>query len=227
MTQSGRTQLFLLVLFLLSGAAALVYEVAWQRMLILVFGNTTYATTTVVASFLGGMAAGSFYLGRFADRSKRPLRLYACLEAGIGIFAILSPFIISAMPAIYVGLYRNLSEAPFLPSLARFTLSFLVLLVPSFLMGGTLPVIARFFIQRFDKLGWGVGVLYGVNTLGGVVGAFCAAFHLSHLARSQGDHLRCRRCQHLDCCFWSWSSIGIMRDPTLSTDLPTHPPVVG
>ena len=178
MTQSGRTQLFLLVLFLLSGAAALVYEVAWQRMLILVFGNTTYATTTVVASFLGGMAAGSFYFGRIADRTRRPLRLYACLEAGIGIFAILSPFIISAMPAIYVGLYRNLSEAPFLPSLARFTLSFLVLLVPSFLMGGTLPVIARFFIQRFDKLGWGVGVLYGINTLGGVVGAFCAAFLL-------------------------------------------------
>ena len=176
MTRSGRIQLFLLVLFFLSGATGLVYEVVWQRMLILVFGNTTYATTTVVASLLGGMAAGSFYLGRFADRTKSPLRLYACLEAGIGIFAILSPFIISAMPAIYVGLYRNLSVESFLPSLARFTLSFLVLLVPSFLMGGTLPVIARFFIQRFDKLGWGVGVLYGINTLGGVVGAFCAAF---------------------------------------------------
>ena len=176
MTQSSRTQLFLLVLFFLSGATGLIYEVVWQRMLILVFGNTTYATTTVVASFLGGMAAGSFYFGRFADRSKSPLRLYACLEAGIAIFAILSPVIISAMPAIYVGLDRNLPVAPFLPSLTRLALSFLVLLVPSFLMGGTLPVIARFFIQRFERLGWGVGVLYGVNTLGGVVGAFCAAF---------------------------------------------------
>ena len=176
MTQSGRTQLFLLVLFFLSGATGLIYEVVWQRMLILVFGNTTYATTTVVASFLGGMAAGSFYFGRFADRSKSPLRLYACLEAGIAIFAILSPVIISAMPAIYVGLDRNLPVAPFLPSLTRLALSFLVLLVPSFLMGGTLPVIARFFIRRFERLGWGVGILYGVNTLGGVVGAFCAAF---------------------------------------------------
>ena len=176
MTRSGRTQLFLLVLFFLSGATGLIYEVVWQRMLILVFGNTTYATTTVVAALLGGMAAGSFYFGRVADRTRRPLRLYASLEAGIGIFAILSPVIISAMPVIYVGLYRSLPVAPFLPSLTRLLLAFLILLVPSFLMGGTLPVIARFIIRRFERLGWGVGILYGVNTLGGVVGAFCAAF---------------------------------------------------
>ena len=80
------------------------------------------------------------------------------------------------MPAIYVGLYNHLSTASFLPSLTRFVLSFLILLVPSFLMGGTLPIISRFFIQRFESLGTGVGSLHGVNTLGGATGAFCAAF---------------------------------------------------
>ncbi len=168
----------MLVLFFFSGATALVYEVVWQRMLILVFGNTTYASTTVVASFLGGMAAGSFVFGRFADRHKSPLSLYAYLEVGIAAFAVLSPLILSVMPAVYVGLYRSLPAEFPLFGAVRVCLSFLVLLIPSFLMGGTLPVISRFFIKRIDRLGWGIGALYGLNTLGGVVGAFSAAFLL-------------------------------------------------
>ncbi len=178
MKQSGRVQAVILILFFLSGASGLIYEVVWQGMLNLVIGNTTFATTTVVASFMGGLALGSFYFGRLVDRYKKPLRLYAYLEIGIGIFAILFPFILSGILAIYISIYHHFLPTFYVSGLIKFALCFLVLLIPSFLMGGTLPVISKFFITTFDKLGWGVGSLYGSNTLGGVVGAFCAVFFL-------------------------------------------------
>ena len=91
MRRSTYIQATILILFFLSGVAGLVYEVVWQRILVLVFGNTTLATTTIIAAFMGGLALGSFLFGRIADRFKRPLRLYVYLEVGIGIFAILLP----------------------------------------------------------------------------------------------------------------------------------------
>jgi len=168
----------ILVLFFLSGASGLVYEVVWQRMLNLVFGNTTSATAIIVGAFMGGLALGSFYFGRIADRNRNPLRLYAYIEVGIGVFAVLFPFILSGISSIYVGASHLLPATPFLSGLIRFALCFLVLLVPSFLMGGTLPVIGRFLVTRFESLSWGVGRLYGINTLGGVIGAFAAGFLL-------------------------------------------------
>jgi len=178
MRQSVRIQATILILFFLSGVTGLVYEVVWQRMLVLVFGNTTLATTTIIAAFMGGLALGSFYFGRIADKYSKPLRLYAYLEAGIGIFAVLLPFILSGISIIYINIAENLSATPYLLNLIKFALCFLVLLVPSFLMGGTLPVISKFFISRLDKLSWRIGSLYGSNTLGGVIGTFIAGFFL-------------------------------------------------
>ncbi|MFC2017457.1 fused MFS/spermidine synthase, partial [Chloroflexota bacterium] len=176
MKQWGRIQAVILILFFLSGACGLIYEVAWQRMLYVVFGNTTFATATIIASFMGGLALGSFCFGRLVDKYKKPLRLYAYLEVGIGIFAIVFPFILSGISAIYIGIYQHLHTTFYFSSLIKFVLCFLVLLVPSFLMGGTLPVISKFLVRKFEGLGWSVGSLYGINTLGGVVGAFGAGF---------------------------------------------------
>ncbi len=178
MKQSSRTQAAILVLFFLSGAAGLIYEVVWQRMLVLVFGNTTLATATIIAAFMGGLALGSFWFGRLADRYSRPLRLYAFLEIGIGVFAVLFPFILAGVTSIYISISQSLPTTPLLLNLIRFVLCFLVLLIPSFLMGGTLPVISKFFVTRLEKLSWRVGSLYGSNTLGGVIGAFAAGFLL-------------------------------------------------
>ena len=178
MKQSGRIQVVILILFFLSGTSGLIYEVVWQGMLNLVFGNTTFATTTVIASFMGGLALGSFCFGRLADRYKKPLRLYAYLQVGIGIFAILFPFILSGISAIHISIYHHFPTTFYVSSLIKFALCFLVLLIPSFLMGGTLPVISKFFVTTFEKLSWGVGSLYGSNTLGGVIGAFFAVFFL-------------------------------------------------
>ena len=176
MKHTSRFQATVLVLFFLSGATGLVYEVVWHRMLVLVFGSTAFATATILASFMFGLALGSFCFGRLADRYRDPLKVYAYLEAGIGVFALLFPVILSGVTAAYVGIYQQFDATFYLFSLLRFILSFLILVIPSFLMGGTLPVLSKLFIREFGRLGAGIGSLYGTNTLGAVVGTFSAGF---------------------------------------------------
>ncbi len=166
------------LIFLLSGASGLVYEVVWTRQLTLVFGSTVFATSTVLTAFMGGLALGSYYFGRMADRERRPLRLYAILEAGIGGFALIWPLLLSVLNAIYILAYRGLGAEFYALSLIRFALSFLVLLLPSTLMGGTLPILSRFFVNRLERLGLNVGALYALNTFGAVVGCIAAGFFL-------------------------------------------------
>jgi len=175
-----------LLSFFLSGMAALVYEVVWMRQLTLIFGTTVYAISTVLAVFMAGLALGSFILGRIADRSKNPLRLYAFLQGGIGIYVLFIPLIFKLINNLQIYLARNyaLDFSGF--SLIRFGLCFLVLLIPTTLMGGTLPVIVRFFVQRKEELGGYLGRLYSVNTLGGVIGSFLAGFVLILLLGVRG-----------------------------------------
>ncbi|MHB1194183.1 MAG: fused MFS/spermidine synthase [Longimicrobiales bacterium] len=168
----------ILALFFLSGACGLVYEVVWMRMLTLVFGATALATAAILASFFAGLALGSLLFGRMADRERNPLRLYALLEAGVGVLAFLMPVVFAVLTHVYVGLARGLDLGYYPLSLVRFVLSFLVLLVPTTLMGGTLPVIVKYFVSRKDAVGWDVGRLYAVNTFGAVVGTVAAGFFL-------------------------------------------------
>jgi spermidine synthase len=168
----------ILLVFFISGACGLVYEVVWLKMLSLVFGVTAIATSTTLASFMAGMALGSFWFGRLTDRSRRPLLIYALLEIGIGIFAFIMPQIMAALDGLYVFIYQNVSISYFWLSIIRLLLSFLVLLIPTTLMGGTLPVISRFVTARFSQLGYRVSQLYFINTLGAVVGTFATGFFL-------------------------------------------------
>ncbi|MEJ2679880.1 MAG: fused MFS/spermidine synthase, partial [Gemmatimonadota bacterium] len=168
----------ILALFFLSGACGLVYEVVWMRMLTLVFGATAFATAAVLASFFAGLALGSLSFGRAADRSRNPLALYALLEAVVAVFAFLMPALLAGVTAIYVALARHVELGFYALSLVRLGLSFVVLLLPTTLMGGTLPVVVKFLVQRRDRLGMDVGRLYAVNTFGAVLGAFAAGFVL-------------------------------------------------
>lgn len=168
----------LLVLFFLSGACGLVYEVVWMRMLTLVFGATAFATSAILASFFAGLALGSFHFGRTVDRTANPLRLYALLEAGIGVLAFLMPALFAGVTWVYVALARHLPLGYYGLSMVRLLLSFVILLLPTTLMGGTLPVIVKFFARREDRVGWNVGALYAVNTFGAVVGTVTAGFFL-------------------------------------------------
>ena len=167
------------LIFIFSGASGLIYEVIWMRQLTLIFGSTVFATSTVLTAFMAGLALGSYYFGRKIDEgTQSPLRLYALLEAGIGTFCLVWPLILTALGAIYVLIHRNITSEFYTLSLIRFVLTFGVLLIPATLMGGTLPVLTRFFVKRLEQLGTNIGILYALNTFGAVVGTVAAGFFL-------------------------------------------------
>ena len=167
------------LIFIFSGASGLIYEVIWMRQLTLIFGSTVFATSTVLTAFMAGLALGSFYFGRKIDESDQsPLRVYALLEAGIGAFCLVWPLILSVLGALYVLIHRNITSEFYTLSLIRFLLTFAIILIPSTLMGGTLPVLTRFFVKRLEQLGTNIGVLYALNTFGAVVGTVAAGFFL-------------------------------------------------
>src|SRR5207249_5577542 len=172
----------------LSGVSGLLYEVVWARMLHLLFGDTVLAVSTVLASFMAGLAMGSFWIGRYIDRRRRVLAVYAGLEAVIGLSALLFPVVLQALTPLYVWLHQSLSASFWLFSLVRFLLAFGLLCVPTALMGATLPVLSRYLVQSSATLGWNVGALYALNTGGAVLGCFMAGYVLigsAHQGRGQ------------------------------------------
>lgn len=174
---AGATRLVVLLIFFVSGAAGLAYEVVWTRQLGLVFGVTTYAVSTVLAVFMGGLALGSALFGRWVDRRPNPLRVYALLEIGIGLYALLVPFLFDALRPVWVWL-RQAELSPTTLALSRAVLAACVLLPPTTLMGGTFPVLMRWWVRSRSDVGRGTGVLYLVNTAGALVGCFSAGFFL-------------------------------------------------
>lgn len=158
--------------------AGLTYEVVWVRMLSLIFGTTTFAVSTVLFAFMAGLALGSYFFGRIIDSVRSPLRLYALLEVGIGIYAVFVPHIIDALNTAYVSSFDENIPNFLVYSLIRFAFSMAVLLVPTTLMGGTLPVLSRYFVRNLNTVGWDVGILYTINTLGAVAGVLVAGFYL-------------------------------------------------
>jgi spermidine synthase len=170
------------LLFFLSGATGLVYELLWVRLLYQAFGSTIQSVTTVVAAYMGGLGLGAWWLGRRADRHPRPAALYGRLELAIGAFAIASPFVLGLVNRLYVAAAAGLHAGTAASLALRFGLAALVLLVPTTLMGGTLPILTRAFAGR-DRaaLTPALGRLYGVNTLGAVFGTALAGFLIEHV----------------------------------------------
>ncbi|MCL4382608.1 MAG: fused MFS/spermidine synthase [Patescibacteria group bacterium] len=167
----------LVLFFFLSGFCALTYQVVWQRQLALVFGTTAYATASVLAIFFCGLALGSFFFGRIIDQKENSLKLYAFLELGIGLYAFLTPLIFKFVERLQVLVGQNIGSSFYGFQFLTFLLSFLALILPTILMGGTLPVIAKFLLKD-QEIGEGVSFLYFINTLGAVMGAFLAGFFL-------------------------------------------------
>jgi spermidine synthase len=172
-----KTRTLSLLLFC-SGASALVLEVCWFRRTAQIAGATSVAMAAVLAAVIGGMAVGSLWLGRVADRSRNPLRLYGLLETGVALAALLTPTLLALSQGGFDLLQRHLGDMPLLATGTRFVLATLLLAPPAVLMGGTLPAaacavrIAR--AERGRALGW----LYAANTLGAVAGTLAAGFIL-------------------------------------------------
>ena len=160
-----------------SGACALAYQLVWTRELRLVFGHSTAASAAVLAIFIGGLGAGSLLIGPRADRHPRPLALYARLEAAVALSAALTPVLLAVARAAYLALGGSLALGDVVSTLLRLLLSALVLLVPTLLMGGTLPAAARAVEGAGDTRRRATALLYGANTLGAVAGAVLATFY--------------------------------------------------
>ncbi|UCG60096.1 MAG: fused MFS/spermidine synthase [Phycisphaerales bacterium] len=173
-----------LPLFLVSGATGLIYEVAWTRAFGVVFGNTVLAVSTVLTAFMLGLAIGSWLFGRIADRTSRPLKLYALLELIIGAYALAFPGILGQTDALYLWFFRSYHPGFYSLSLVCFALAIVQLLLPTALMGGTLPVLSKLWADapkqkaKQAPVGQSVGFLYAVNTFGAVVGTFLCGYFL-------------------------------------------------
>ncbi len=161
---SQRT-LFALIFFL-SGTAGLMYEVVWERLLELYFGVTNVSILLIVSAYMAGLGLGSLAGGQISSLVKKPVLFYAAVELGIALFGLSSPGLI-----IWIG-----SATAGAPYVLVFLISFGILLIPTFLMGMTLPLLAQAFVQRTEQAGEIVGLLYGINTLGAALGAFLAGF---------------------------------------------------
>ncbi len=166
------------IIFFGSGICGLAYEVIWVRILGLTLGNSIYAVSLVVAAFMAGLGLGSFLAGRYIENKANPLRIYAFLEIGIGIFAVLSPFLLGLLSPIYVWIGRNLTSSPLFLNIYRFILAFIILMIPTILMGATLPVLSKYYIRKRNQVGTGIAWLYGVNTLGATAGCLATGFIL-------------------------------------------------
>src|SRR5262249_54544334 len=167
-----------LACFFASGTSGLVYQVVWVRELVLVFGATTFAVSTVLTAFMGGLAVGSYYFGRRSSSVTRPLRLYGLVEIGIGLYGLAVPFIFGALPPVYHLFWRWLHLSFFALSFVRFVFASAVLVIPTALMGATLPVLSSYYARDLKRIGLRVGQLYAVNTFGAVIGAAATGFAL-------------------------------------------------
>src|SRR4051794_6506207 len=151
-------------LFFLSGASALAHELAWQRLLHLVFGVSTLATSAVLAAYMGGLALGGLLFGRLADRTRRPLRLYALVEAGLALAALLVPPGFALLARWYAPVYVSLEPGPWVGTCLRFALALLILGLPATLVGATLPLMSRLAGGRGASLP-AFSLVYAINTL--------------------------------------------------------------
>jgi len=157
-----RIRIGLVPLFFLSGIAALVYQVCWQRMLFVAFGVDIESVTIIVSTFMFGLGAGALLGGDLADRfPKHMLTMFSIIELTIGVFGLLSPTLIPAVGSIAIH--------GSLPTIAL--VNFLLLLVPTIMMGATLPILVAYVVQSYKSVGVSIGLLYFVNTLGAALGS--------------------------------------------------------
>ena len=176
----------LVPVFLASGATSLIYEITWLHQLHLVFGTSQLAVCTVLAAFMAGLGLGSFLAARWAGRVQRPLIVFALLEAGIGLYALIFPWLVESLSPVNLEIWRALNPNPVVYLAIRALLLGLLLLVPTTCMGATLPLLVRFVKARDEEAGFQVGRLYGANTLGAVVGtALCGFLLLPWLGLAQ------------------------------------------
>lgn len=168
----------LLILFTFSSICSLIFEVVWAKMLMPVFGNTVYVTTIVITTFMTGLAIGGLCGGRYVEKNKSPLLIFFASQFLIGVYAFFVPQLIHGVKTLY--LYFTVEHEHSLNYLItiRGLLSFLIILLPTSLMGAAIPVLAKEISDRSHNCIWSIGSVYSVSAFGGAIGCFLAGFIL-------------------------------------------------
>ena len=168
----------LLACFFTSGLCGLVYQIVWLRLIGRVFGNSVFATATVLAAFMAGLALGSFLGGRAADRREDRVRLYGILEVAIGLYCVVLPLLLALASPLYAAVYQKSEGASTILILIRAVICGTILLVPTTCMGATLPLLLRHFVRTRQGIGRTVGLVYAINTFGAAAGSALTGFFL-------------------------------------------------
>jgi spermidine synthase len=184
MNQTG----FRMAVFL-SGAAGLLLQTLWVRQLGFIFGNTTIAVSLVLASFFFGMALGSRFLGKRADVTPSPFRFYSRLELGIGVTAAAVWFALRALEPVYVWFYQTSGGNLAWTRVVQLVLTFVVLSIPTILMGATLPAMVRCVMSDERAVATSVGRVYALNAIGAAAGLIAGAFVLIEILGLRGCYV--------------------------------------
>ena len=165
-------------LFFFSGISGLIYQVVWTRMLTLVFGHTIYSVSVVLSAFMAGLGLGSYLWGTTIDRAGKPLLIYGKIELLIGLTALFLSYLFSKFSPIYAWFYSWLPDFFFQTGLLKTALAFSLVLIPTILMGATLPIMAKYFVTDETHTGKQVGYLYSINTFGSAAGCLLSGYFL-------------------------------------------------
>ncbi len=166
----------LLVGYGLSGMCSMVYEVAWSRVLSLLIGSSVYAFSLMLTAFILGLALGSAFYARAADRRRDPMLALGVVEILIGVSAVAVIPLFGRLPFFVTGMIARYSHSFFLLQLAEFGLVCVIMMIPAILMGIAFPLVTRLYAQSAEKAGRSVGTVYAWNTLGSIIGAFLGGF---------------------------------------------------
>ncbi|NIM13481.1 MAG: hypothetical protein GTO45_15320 [Candidatus Aminicenantes bacterium] len=169
---------FLLLLFFFSGFVSLCYQVVWVRELAVIFGKTNAAITVVVSVFMLGLGLGSLFWGKRKITSHTLANTFALLQFGIAGGSFILLLVFPYLSQIYQGLVHQLNLSYTLILIFIFFLCAVLMFIPTFLMGGTFPIISQLYIRKEARLGKGIGLLYGINTFGGILGAGLTGYFL-------------------------------------------------
>ncbi len=166
----------IILLLGVSGVTALFYEIIWIRPLSLVFGTTVYAVSTIIASFILGLAIGSWLAGKYSNRIKNPMKFFAFIQIGIGTYGVLLLPTFSYLPPIYLEIYHAVLPNQILFFIVQILLSILIISIPAILMGTTLPIMIKAYAKKLESIGYDVGKLDAANSAGAVIGTLVVGF---------------------------------------------------
>lgn len=168
----------ILVAICFSGIASLIYEVVWTRALSLVMGSTTYALSTILGAFLGGLAFGSWIGGKLSHEVTDARKTFGLVELGIALFGLATFAVIKNLAPFYAWIFYTFSLSFHGFSIVQLIFAFLVMIVPTTLMGATFPLALKAYTKEYEVVAQDAGILYSLNTVGAVIGAMSAGFIL-------------------------------------------------